>query len=529
MSSIPQTDGVHPQDSPPTFRLVLEATRRAKSTVLVQVPGAEGAGETVHRDQVVLDQDADRRRYARAAAPKIPGAVDSTPAEIEGQLLQLANQVAVGGDDAPPPGPGDGAAPTAAELGAARLAETPEDIVAEAEELSRDPNLLDRFGQDIARIGVAGEQTLALLILLVGVSRLLLKPLAAVVQGTSSSGKSFVISLVVKLFPPEAVIRATAITPNALFYMTPGSLSHRFVVAGERSRSEGDDAAEATRALREMISGGELTKLVTGKDADGNLTTQQIRQPGPIAFVESTTLENIFAEDANRCLMLQTDERAEQTRAVLGAAAAGLSGRARADTERIIAVHHALQRAIPNTDVVIPFAVRVAELFNFDRVETRRTFNHLMGLVKAVTLLHHNQRERDGEGRIVARREDYEAAFELAGDALGRASGELPAHVARFWDRLQERIAGVPEWNSNVAMRDEKVSRATVYRYLDALADAGFIEQVVPKKGKVPAVWKAAPRPNGSGGRFGKIRVDPIAPTPDAVFGTAGAAESQAA
>ena len=56
---------------------------------------------------------------------------------------------------------------------------------------------------------------------------------------------------------------ATSLTPNALYYKEPGSLIHRFVVAGERSRIQDDVHAEATRALREMQASGELTKTVT--------------------------------------------------------------------------------------------------------------------------------------------------------------------------------------------------------------------------------------------------------------------------
>src|SRR5262249_16728051 len=85
---------------------------------------------------------------------------------------------------------------------------------------------------------------------LAGVSRLLERPLAVIVQGPSSSGKSYVIAKVAELFPPEAVVLAHQMTPQALFHMEPGSLEHRFVVAGERSRLENDDSAEATRRGR---------------------------------------------------------------------------------------------------------------------------------------------------------------------------------------------------------------------------------------------------------------------------------------
>ena len=163
---------------------------------------------------------------------------------------------------------------------------------------------------------MAGEKELAATVYLIGTSRLLPNPLAAIVQGPSSSGKSYVVKRASSLFPPEAVIMATQLTPQALFYMQPGSLVHRFIVAGERSRLENDDTAEATRALREMLSEGRLSKLLPIK-TDGRPETVLVEQDGPIAYIETTTLTKLFSEDANRCILLSSDERPEQTRRIL--------------------------------------------------------------------------------------------------------------------------------------------------------------------------------------------------------------------
>ncbi len=142
-------------------------------------------------------------------------------------------------------------------------------------------------------------------IFLVGVSRILEKPLSARVHGPSTSGKSYIISMVADLFPPETILLATQMTSQALYHMPSGSLIHRVIVSGERSRVENDDSAEASRALREMISSGRLSKLMLVKFG-GQIVTKLIEQDGPIAFVESTTLAKVFNEDANRSLMLHT-------------------------------------------------------------------------------------------------------------------------------------------------------------------------------------------------------------------------------
>jgi hypothetical protein len=180
-------------------------------------------------------------------------------------------------------------------------------------------------------------------------------------------------------------LHATSLTTNALYYFPPGALRYRFVVAGERSRAQDDDTADATRALREMIEAGRLTKAAPVKEGDKTVT-RVIEQEGPIAYAETTTLGVISDEDANRCLLPATDEREEQTRNVLNATAAAAAGRGRPDLDRVRAVHHAAQRMVPRADVVIPFAEHVAALYPAGRVDARRSYRHVLSLVKAVAL-----------------------------------------------------------------------------------------------------------------------------------------------
>jgi hypothetical protein len=219
----------------------------------------------------------------------------------------------------------------------------PADIRAEAEAMLTDRLLIQRIVDDITALNVAGEKELTATVYLIGVSRLLDRPLAGILQGPSSSGKSYLIRKTASLFPAETVIHATQMTPQALFHMRPGSLSHRFIVAGERSRIQDDEKAEANRALREMLSAGKLTKLMPMKVDGGVIETVLIEQDGPIAYVESTTLAKIFDEDANRCLMLHTDERPDQTKRIIRQLASAYSQQnGMRAKDKIILRHHAL-------------------------------------------------------------------------------------------------------------------------------------------------------------------------------------------
>ncbi len=381
------------------------------------------------------------------------------------------------------------------------LSTTPADILAEAESLLNDPELIGRVCSDVAAIGVAGECELALTVYLIGVSRMLARPLAGIVRGSSSSGKSFLIERVASLFPSETVILATQMTPQALFHMPPSSLKHRWVVAGERSRLEDDDRAEATRALREMLSSGRLTKLMPMKVEGGQIETQAIEQEGPIAFIESTTLSTIFEEDANRCLLLGTDERPEQTRRIAEEIADRHSFLQSNEADRIRSVHHAIQRLIPNSGVRVPYANLIGEKFDCSRVEVRRAFPQLLALIQACTLLHFRQRKQADDGALLATDTDYQIARRLIFKPFALSlGGGVSDSARRFFEDLKDLIGC--EFTSVDAKQRTQARRSSVHSWLSELLDAGAVEQVEQAKGRKAAKWRLTGQEPTQGGSF---------------------------
>jgi hypothetical protein len=442
---------------------------------------AQLAGEVIHIDTCNLASATIRKRFMKALLAKVPSADAKA---VESELLRLAES------SGPRPAP---VGETQSQDGAADLlAAMPADIRDEAEAMLTDRLLIQRVVDDIACLDVAGEKELTATVYLTGVSRLLPKPLAVIVQGPSSSGKSYLMEKPASLFPPESVIHATQMTPQALFHMRPGTLSHRFVVGGERSRIEDDERAEATRALREMLSAGKLTKLMPMKVEGGKIETVQIEQAGPIAYIESTTRAKVFDEDANRCIMLHTDERPEQTRRIVRRLAESYSnGNRNGATDRIILRHHALQRMLEPLAVLVPFAERLGELIPSDRVEVRRAFPHLIGMVQTSALLHQRQRQRDGNGAIIATKDDYQIARHLLLQPMARLLGCGMSDPAR---RFRERLAiwATGEFTTTEAQRQESYSKSAVSGWLFELHDAGLVELVQAGRGRSPAIWRLA-------------------------------------
>jgi hypothetical protein len=371
------------------------------------------------------------------------------------------------------------------------LKETPEHVLLAAKAMLHERILIDLIQEDIAVLGVAGERNLTASIYLVYTSRKLPRPLSVIVQGASASGKSYPIERVAEMMPPEDVILATQMTPQALFHMRSGSLKNKLVVGGERSRLEDDDRAEATRALREMISSGRLSKLMPMKVEGGLIETVCIEQDGPIAFVESTTLSKIFDEDANRCVVLQTDERDEQTKLVYKAVAARYGGGFDPqEIEAIIQKHRAIQRLLKPAEVVIPFAAKLVELLPSDRVEGRRAVGHILGAIAACAFLYQFQRGRDGAGRVVAAEEDYTIVRTILGRPMGKVFGNRVSDAAaRYQARLKTNF-NVDQFTSTTAAKGECVSDRAARGWLHELHDAGLLELVEDGRGRKPSVWR---------------------------------------
>lgn len=298
--------------------------------------------------------------------------------------------------------------PWPCDISKTELAATDPEIVEEAAEILRQPNLLEIICDDISQI-MAGETNLVRLLYLFGVSRLLEKPLSVIVTGASSSGKSYSVSSVMKLFPPETKLPATDMSAKALYHGTENALRHRIVVSGERRHDQSDAGVDSTRQLREMISEGELSTYIVIRDENGKFVSQHINRKGPIAFIETTTLTEIFAEDENRCVVYPTDESVEQTKAILASAARAAAGLDE-DKQHLFDRHHAIQRLLQRVDVVIPFAgelVDLAESRVSGNVEMRRAVPAILNSIQASAVLHQFQRERDDAGNVIATIDDY--------------------------------------------------------------------------------------------------------------------------
>jgi hypothetical protein len=351
------------------------------------------------------------------------------------------------------------------------------DIKDAAFKMLLNPDITEEIKQDFAKIGIVGEQNLALTLYLAGTSRLLDRPLACIIQAPSSSGKSFLASRVSDMFPADAVVQAHSMTPRAILYLEPGSLVRKLLIGGERSHHKDPDA---TRAFRELISDGYVSSIVGGR---------RIEQRGPVAYVESTTQGRIFGEDLNRCLLLTSDSSSEQTRRIIEyTGRLAQYGDNSDEKNRILSKHWIAQSMLRNCDVRIPFATRLTANFNTESVEARRSINQVLSMVKAVALLHQFQRivEPRDDDYILACPEDYRIARSLLVEPLSRSGSGLTEAIKRYYH-------GLRDWEDRQQFTVKAASRrggdvnddSTIRKYLGKLVDASLV-RIVGKRGKAP-------------------------------------------
>ncbi len=388
-------------------------------------------GAVIFRDVVKLDDSTDVRKWANnllgeaklsedeykfiEANPnyfdqKFRGLHNNLRDRRDAEAQQEALEEALPLDEMPP-----------CDQSKAKLADMDDDVIAQAKELLKNPNLVEEISNHIS-LAVAGEKQLARLGYLFCTSRLLRNPLCLIVTGASSSGKSHVMEQVGKFMPRESVLTVTDSTENALYYMSEHALKHRIVLGGERRRDATDANADRTRPYREMISTGQLTKLIPIRGADGVMRTEPLLREGPIGLSESTTAQDIDAEDANRAIVINTDESQQQTQRIIEASdAADEAGNDALVPERIYELHHAMQRMLERTSIRIPFAKIVGEMVTpliVHNLESRRAWPQCKRVIKASALLYQLQRKRDDRGNIIATLDDYRIARDVLGPWL---------------------------------------------------------------------------------------------------------------
>jgi len=370
---------------------------------------------------------------------------------------------------------------------------TPEDR-REAQDFGKCPDLITQILVDYEQCGLVGERANKLLCYLAMTSRKLEKPLSVLVLSSSGAGKTALQDTALQFCPPEDLVKLTSLSGKALFYKEQSSLKHK-VLALE----EGDGMEEATYALRNLISAGELTIEATIKDlVTGKMTTMQNKVQGPVAAFITTTSPDTDAETKSRFWVTSVDESREQTQAILASqrkrqTLAGIEDETA--LEPIQAKHHNFQRLLKPLAIANPYAEQLA--YGDHRLQSRRDQPKYLNLIRAIALLRQLAKPiktwaGNGQAReyIEVDREDIKLANELTTELLGQTLDELSRPGYDLLMQLEKMAkpdpSTTPEPPTATAKRKSHFSRreireatgwsqARVHRYLTELVELEYV------------------------------------------------------
>lgn len=281
--------------------------------------------------------------------------------------------------------------------------------------------------EDYEKLGIVGEEHNKLMCYLAATSRLMDTPLNILVLSSSGAGKSTLQDRTLRLIPPEDVIRVSAVTDKALFYMD--SLKGKLLALEEAA------GVKDTYAIRTLISEGYLAQeTVSG----GQGLSRHVE--GGCSIFQTTTNPEISAETKSRFFILGVDESREQTRRILEMQRKSqtLEGlRESSEIEGILRKHHAFQRLLEPYKVVNPYAEEL--FYEDDRLQARRDQPKFLNLCKTVAFL--NQMKKtvkrcENIEYIEVDKSDIEQAVSLASEILGVSLDDLSLPARDLLDIL---------------------------------------------------------------------------------------------
>lgn len=350
------------------------------------------------------------------------------------------------------------------------------------------PNLLQRTSQLLQQCGIVGESTNSLIAYLVYCTRKQNIPLHIMFLGASGSGKTYLQERISELIPQEDKIEITQITENALYYFKQEELKHKLILIEDL-----DGALSVFYPLRELQTKRRISKTVTLKDSKGNLKTITLTVEGPVSVSGCTTKEKLYEDNANRCILLYTDQTRDQDKRINEYQTKLAGGEINKEREQQYReLFKNIQRVLRPIGIINPYAKYIVlpeQVF-----KPRRTMTLLLGFIEAISFYHQYQREvkKDNTGQLYIETSvgDIEAAFTLLKDVLFSKSDELAKATRNFFEQLKDYLQqqveaegedpakGGKSFTPQQIRKIFRIEPRTIQRYIRELKQYGFIRQI---------------------------------------------------
>jgi len=341
-------------------------------------------------------------------------------------------------------------------------------------EYLQSPNLLERLGASLGKTGIVGEEKARLMLLLIASSYKQKRPLHALIQGSSGSGKTLLLRKIMSLLPPPDCYTWSRVTESSL-YNWGERLRHKAIGIEDWDGL----TEEAQYALRELQTGGELRSSTSEKQENGKIEGMERVTSGPIASMMCTTHGAVYEDNMNRCFLIALDEGEAQTQKIIAyqnAIAEGLEDRLAQEAE-LLKIRN-LVKILEPCEVLNPYASKVQLP---PKAQKLRRLNQLyQDFVAQLVSWHQYQRKRDGKGRVIALPEDLKAAAELMFDSIVLKVDELDGSLRQFFERLKEFVLKKGGEECSFTQREARqalsFTKVRLHYYLQELMELEYVQ-----------------------------------------------------
>ncbi len=332
-------------------------------------------------------------------------------------------------------------------------------------------DLLKSLNQLIEKAGIIGEENSRLLLFLITISYLNKSPLHGIVQGSSGSGKTHIISRIADLMPQEDVLRFTRITESSLYNWGEFDLFQKIIIIEDLDGLKED----ALYALREFISNQVLRSSVTIKDKKGNNKSSHKIVKGQFSSLSATTKGETYEDNMNRSFIIAINESEEQTEKIINYQNQRVAGHINRDEEqKAISFIQKIVRNLKHYEVVNPFATQI-QLPN--NVKNKRRLNEMFqSIIKQITILHQYQRETQNSF-LVTEIEDIENAVEILFESILLKIDELDGSLRQFFEKLKKSFKD-EHFNRFEAMEVTGFKKSQLQVYLNDLVRLEYLKQI---------------------------------------------------
>lgn len=331
-------------------------------------------------------------------------------------------------------------------------------------------DLLNELNKLIEQSGIVGEANSRLLLFIIASSYKTKSPLHAIVQGSSGSGKTHLISKIADIIPQEDVLRFTRITESSLYNWGEYELVNKLLVIEDLDGLK----EEAMFAMRELISNQRLSSSVSIKDKKGNIKSTKKEVKGIFSSLSATTKGEIYEDNMSRSFLLAVDESQDQTDEIINYQNKRIAGEINEkDQEKAKELLQKIIRALKVEEVQNPYATQIQLPEN---VHKKRRLNEMFqSIIKQITIINQYQR-RSQNNRIVTEIIDIENAVEILFESIILKIDELDGSLRQFFEKLKKKFK-TDDFTRFEAMEATGFKKTQLQYYINQLVQLEYIKQ----------------------------------------------------